>query len=35
MLCSIKIIRSRHGNNGGKFKLSAVKVETDHREAEN
>lgn len=32
MLCNIKIIRSRHENNGGKFKLSAVKVETGHRE---
>ena len=35
MLCNIKIIRSRHENNGGKFKLFTVKVEADHREVEN
>lgn len=35
MLCNIKIIRSRHENNGGQFKLFTVKVETDHREIEN
>ena len=35
MLCNIKIIRSRHENNGEKFKLFTVKVETDHREVKN
>ncbi len=35
MLYNIKIIRSRHENNGEKFKLLAVKIETTRRENEN